>query len=372
MHFLNAPIIFVKQDNNSKLNKFRIQIDEIDRQIQVLICERAKLATEVANAKKKSKKGTGYYRPEREAQVLRQVIERNQGPLSDQALTRLFREIMSACLAQQKPLNIAYLGPPGTFSEMATYNYFGHSVNTLPENSIEQVFTEVEVGAADFGVVPIENSTEGAVNNTLDMFLSSPLHISGELDLPIHHCFMSTVTDISDVKIVFSHRQSLAQCRAWLKKNSPLAETIAVSSNAEAARKAQLTPHSAAIAGEAAASMYGLRIMHSDIEDSTDNATRFLIIGRELSAPSGVDKTSIMVSAKDQPGVLYHILQPFHELQVSMTRIESRPSRKGKWDYVFFIDLEGHIQDENVAKSIRLLERFVTQLKVLGSYPKSV
>ena len=362
----------MEQDNSKKLATLRDQIDSIDQNIQQLISSRADVARQVAEAKNAKDKGASYYRPEREAQVLRRVVERNQGPLSDQSLVRLFREIMSACLAQQKPLSIAYLGPQGTFSEMASYRYFGHSIRALPETSIDQVFTEVEAGVADFGVVPVENSTEGAVNNTLDMFLSSPLHICGELDLPIHHHLMSQQDQLEDIKVVFSHRQSLAQCRNWLKNNLPQAEKIAVSSNAEAARKAQLTPDASAIAGEAAASMYGLKILHSEIEDSVDNATRFLIIGRELSSSSGVDKTSIMAAAKDQPGALYHILRPFHEAEVSMTRIESRPSKKGKWDYVFFIDLEGHVEDENVATAIRHLERFTTRLKILGSYPQSV
>ena len=362
----------MEQDNSKQLAALRSQIDSIDQQIQQMISARADVARQVAQAKNAKDKGASYYRPEREAQVLRRVVERNEGPLSDQILVRLFREIMSACLAQQKPLSIAYLGPQGTFSEMASYRYFGHSIRALPETSIDQVFAEVEAGVADFGVVPVENSTEGAVNNTLDMFLSSPLHICGELDLPIHHNLMSHADKLDEIKVVFSHRQSLAQCRNWLKNNLPHAEKIAVSSNAEAARKAQLTPESAAIAGEAAASMYGLQILHSEIEDSVDNATRFLIIGRELSSRSGVDKTSIMAAAKDQPGALYHILQPFHEAEVSMTRIESRPSKKGKWDYVFFIDLEGHVEDENVATAIRQLERITTRLKILGSYPQSV
>ncbi len=359
-------------DNKIDLSKLRDKIDNIDATIQELISQRAGIASSVAQAKAKSESGGAFYRPEREAQVLRAVKARNNGPLKDETLVRLFREIMSACLAQQKPLNIAYLGPAGTFSEMATYKYFGHSVAAMPVTSIDSVFAEVEAGIADFGMVPVENSTEGAVNNTLDMFLSSPLKICGELDLPIHHNLMSRTVDISEINTVFSHRQSLAQCRGWLKENMPHAECIPVSSNAEAAKRAQFTDHAAAIAGLSAATMYGLEVLHQEIEDRCDNSTRFLVIGKQVLVPSGDDKTSLLAAAKDQPGALFHLLQPLNECGVSMTRIESRPSKRGKWDYVFFIDVDGHKDDENLAKAIRMLERVTTQLKVLGSYPKSV
>jgi chorismate mutase/prephenate dehydratase len=359
-------------DDQQKLTDLRNKIDSIDSSIQELISERAEIALNVAKTKQASESGGAFYRPERESQVLRAVKQRNRGPLKDETLVRLFREIMSACLAQQKPLNIAYLGPQGTFSELATYQYFGHSISAMPVTSIDQVFEEVEAGIADFGIVPVENSTEGAVNNTLDMFLSSPLKICGELDLPIHHNLMSKEKSLLDIKIVFSHRQSLAQCRGWLKENMPHAECIAVSSNAEAAKRAQYTEHSAAIAGENAATMYGLRLLHREIEDRADNSTRFLVIGKQILVASGEDRTSLLVAAKDQPGALFHILKPLSECQVSMTRIESRPSKKGKWDYVFFIDVNGHKDDENMAKALRMLERVTTQLKVLGSYPKSV
>jgi chorismate mutase/prephenate dehydratase len=360
------------KDNSIDLSKLRDEIDSIDANIQELISKRAGIAAHVAQTKAKAKSGGAFYRPEREAQVLRAVKQRNQGPLKDEVLVRLFREIMSACLAQQKPLNIAYLGPAGTFSEMATYKYFGHSVAAMPVTSIDNVFAEVEAGIADFGIVPVENSTEGAVNNTLDMFLSSPLKICGELDLPIHHNLMSKTKDLREIKTVFSHRQSLAQCRNWLKENMPHAECIAVSSNAEAAKRSQYTDHSAAIAGESAAGMYGLDLIHKEIEDRSDNSTRFLIIGKQILVTSGEDRTSLLVAAKDQPGALFHILKPLSECGVSMTRIESRPSKLGKWDYVFFIDVDGHKDDENLSKALIILERITTQLKVLGSYPKSV
>lgn len=355
------------------LGALRRRIDALDERIQALISQRAELAQTVAKSKQGSASDvTAYYRPEREAQVLRAVTARNQGPLSNETLVRLFREIMSACLAQQKPLNVAYLGPQGTFSEQASYRFFGHAINALPESSIDAVFAEVEAGVADFGVVPVENSTEGAVNNTLDMFLSSPLKICGELDLPIHHNLMSHETGLDSISTVFSHRQSLAQCRGWLRDNLPRAECVAVASNAEAARRASITPHSAAVAGDSAAAIYELNVLHKHIEDKTDNSTRFLIIGKKLLAASGDDRTSLLVAAKDQPGALFHILQPLAENGVSMTRIESRPSRQGKWDYVFFIDVDGHVEDENLARGLRQLGRVTTLLKVLGSYPKSV
>ncbi|MFK8012382.1 MAG: prephenate dehydratase [Marinicellaceae bacterium] len=362
----------MSKDNSIDLSKLREEIDSIDSNIQELISKRAGIATHVAQTKAKSETGGAFYRPEREAQVLRAVKSRNNGPLKDETLIRLFREIMSACLAQQKPLNIAFLGPQGTFSEMATYKYFGHSVSAMPVTSIDSIFAEVEAGIADFGMVPVENSTEGSVNNTLDMFLSSPLKICGELELPIHHNLMSRTSHLEGIEMVFSHRQSLAQCRGWINENIPHAECIAVSSNAEAAKRAQFTENAAAIAGESAATMYGLDILHKAIEDRADNSTRFLVIGKQILTPSGDDRTSLLVAAKDQPGALYHILKPLSECGVSMTRIESRPSKLGKWDYVFFIDVDGHKDDQNLAKALRLLERITTQLKVLGSYPKSV
>jgi len=362
-----------RAEKSPDLALLRQRIDALDENIQALISQRAQLAQAVAKSKQTNAADVAaYYRPEREAQVLRAVKARNQGPLSDETLVRLFREIMSACLAQQKPLKVAYLGPQGTFSEMASYRFFGHAIHALPESSIDAVFAEVEAGVADFGVVPVENSTEGAVNNTLDMFLSSPLKICGELDLPVHHNLMSQETSLENIHTVYSHRQSLAQCRGWLHDNLPQAERVAVASNAEAARRASITPHSAAVAGDSAAAIYELNVLHKNIEDKTDNSTRFLIIGKKILAPSGDDRTSLLVAARDQPGALFHILQPLAENGVSMTRIESRPSRQGKWDYVFFIDVDGHAEDENLARGLRQLGRVTTLLKVLGSYPKSV
>ncbi|MEM9303734.1 MAG: prephenate dehydratase [Pseudomonadota bacterium] len=347
----------------------RGRIDALDQEIQRLISDRARLAVEMRTAKGPQAQTVDYYRPEREAQVLRAVVDRNDGPLKDEEMVRLFREIMSACLAQQEPLRIAFLGPEGTFSQSASIKHFGHSIKSLPLNTIEEVFSEVEAGDADFGVVPVENSTEGAVSNTLDMFIASPLRICGEVELRIHQHLLTTASSLDGIERVYSHRQSLAQCRGWLHANLPHAEKIPVASNAEAARRVRYAEDAAAIAGEAAASVYDLNILHANIEDQADNTTRFFVVGRQLLAPSGHDKTSMLLSSTDQPGLLYHLLEPLAGCGVDMTRIESRPSKTGKWDYVFFIDVEGHADEEPLGSALRRLQTVASLCKVLGSYP---
>jgi chorismate mutase/prephenate dehydratase len=354
------------------LADIRARIDAIDAQIQALIAERARHAGQVGRAKGKLKAAVDYYRPEREAQVLRMVVERNRGPLSDEEMVRLFREIMSSCLAQQEPLKIGYLGPEGTFSEQAVLKHFGNGVRRLPLPSIEEVFQEVEAGHADFGVVPIENSGEGTVHSTLDLFLSSPLKICGEIELRVHQYLMSRTGKLRDVERLYSHPQSLAQCRGWIREHVPKAERIAVASNAEAARRAKNADDAAAIASEAAAHVYGLQVIAGPIEDRPDNTTRFLTIGRELFAPSGKDKTSLMVSVRDKPGALYELLTPLAQRGISMTRIESRPSRQGKWQYVFFIDVEGHVEEPKLQQVLKELGPFAQHVKVLGSYPQAI
>jgi chorismate mutase/prephenate dehydratase len=354
------------------LDDLRQRIDQIDTDIQALIADRARVARDVRAAKGEVAQTVEYYRPEREAQVLRRVVERNQGPLSDQEMVRLFREIMSACLAQQEPLKIAFLGPEGTFSQSASLSHFGHSIKSLPLNTIEEVFTEVECGNADFGVVPVENSTEGAVSNSLDMFIASPLKICGEVELPIHQFLMSRNQDMSAIERVYSHRQSLAQCRGWLHQHLPHAEKIPVASNAEAARRVRYADDAAAIAGAAAADVYQLKVLHANIEDKPDNTTRFFVVGRQILAPSGNDKTSLLVSSSDRPGLLYHLLHPLAQAGVSMTRIESRPSHQGKWDYVFFIDVAGHAEVAPLSDALRELRSVASLCKVLGSYPTAV
>lgn len=354
------------------LAQVRERIDAIDRQIQALIAERAGFALEVGRAKGVLAAAVDYYRPEREAQVLRRVVDRNEGPLSDEVLVRLFREIMSACLAQQEPLKIGYLGPEGSFSGQAVTKHFGHSAKGLPLASIEEVFAEVQAGHADFGVVPVENSGQGTIQSTLDMFLSSPLTICGEVELRVHQYLLSRTGRIEDIERVYSHAMSLAQCKAWLQGNLAPAERIAVSSNAEAARRARNADDSAAIAGENAAHVYGLKIVDGPIEDRSDNTTRFLVLGRELFPASGNDRTSLLVFVTDQPGALYQVLTPLAAHGLSMNRIESRPAHRGKWQYAFFIDFNGHVDAEEVKHAIDELRQVASEVRVLGSYPVAV
>lgn len=354
-----------------KLSQLRERIDQLDEKIQSLLTERAKIAQEVAASKTQSQ-DSNFYRAEREAQVLRRVMERNQGPLSDEEIARLFREIMSACLALEQVMTIAFLGPEGTFTQAAALKQFGHSVQTLPLATIGDVFREVESGNASYGVVPVENSTEGVVNHTLDQFMTSPLHICGEVELRIHHYLLGNMTDIKQAKIIYSHRQSLAQCREWLETSLPGIELRDVSSNAEAARLAAKDSSALAIASDAAAEIYGLNVLARNIEDEPDNTTRFLVIGKRATPPSGRDKTSLLVSTSNKPGALYRTLEPLVKHKISMTRIESRPSRRGMWDYVFFIDCEGHREDAHVAAALAELEQETSFLKILGSYPRSV
>lgn len=359
-------------DEEQQLKVIRQRIDELDQQLQTLINERARCAEEVARIKQAAGNTESYYRPEREAEVLRKVKARNQGPLSGEEMARLFREIMSACLAHEQPMKIAFLGPAGSFTEAAVLKHFGHSVQTVPVNAIDVVFREVESGGVHYGVVPVENSTEGMVTHTLDTFVNSPLKISGEVELRIHHNLMAKDGSVEGIQRIYSHQQSLAQCREWLDTHLPKVERVAVYSNAEAARRAAAEPNTAAIAGEIAAQLYGLDILEANIEDEPDNTTRFLVIGRNSVLPSGKDKTSLLVSTRNKPGALFHLLGPFARNNISMTRIESRPSRRGMWEYVFFVDIEGHIQEERVALAISELEEEAAMVKVLGSYPRAV
>ncbi len=369
----------------------RGRIDAVDRQLHTLLNERAALARQVGISKSTQGRLVDFYRPEREAQVLRMALERNAkaraagraaarvptasgAALRDEEIVRLFREIMSACLAQEEPLKIGFLGPEGTFSQSAVYKHFGHSARALPLSTIDEVFHEVEAGNADFGVVPIENSTEGSVNHTLDRFLSSPLHICGEVELRIRQNLMGKLKSLREIKRVCSHPQSLAQCRQWLQTNLPDVELIPESSNAEAARRARDEKGTAAIAGETAAEVYGLTVLCADIEDRPDNTTRFLVIGRRMFGPSGHDRTTLLVSTghTEAPGALHRLLEPLARNNVSLSRIESRPSQRRKWDYVFFIDLEGHIDDPPVAKALARLKTRASLYRVLGSYPRAV
>ncbi len=356
------------------LESARERIDAVDEAIHDLLNERATLAQLVGISKHERGHLVDFYRPEREAEVLRRVKERNRGPLRDEEVLRLFREIMSACLAQQEPLKVAFLGPEGTFTQTAVLTHFGHSVRALPLPSVDEVFREVESGHVDFGVVAIENSTEGMVINTLDRFITSPLKICGEVELRIHQHLMGRMHSLGEIERVCSHHQALAQCRGWLDAHLPDAERVPVASNAEGARRARDERGSAAIAGATAAEVYGLDVLASEIEDRADNTTRFFILGRKLLASSGRDRTTLLVSAghTDAPGALFRLLQPLARHRVSMTRIESRPSQRRKWDYVFFIDIEGHPEDPHVARALAALEKRASLFRVLGAYPRAV
>lgn len=357
------------------LQRLRLKIDTIDSDIQALISERAICAQDVAKVKINSGSDVSpvFYRPEREAQVLANVMARNTGPLANEDMARLFREIMSACLALEQPVKVSYLGPEGTFTQQAALKHFGAWAQTMPLSAIDEVFREVEAGAVHYGVVPVENSTEGVVNHTLDTLLTSRIYICGEVELRIHHhLMMGANTRKNSISRIYSHQQSLAQCRKWLDAYMPQAERIAVSSNAEAARRVNSEWNSAAIAGQMAADLYDLEIINEKIEDNPDNSTRFLIVGSVPVGRSGDDKTSIIVSMHNEPGALFKLLKPFNEHDVDMTRLETRPSPSGNWNYVFFIDFVGHQDDKKVQAALNDIRKIAAELKLLGSYPKAV
>ncbi len=357
---------------DEQLKAIRERIDALDEQLQNLLNERASLAQEVAKVKLAAGENAVFYRPEREAQVLRQVKARNQGPLPAEDVARLFREVMSACLALERPMAVAFLGPEGTFSHEAVLKHFGHSVNPQPLTAFDEVFREVESGNADYAVVPVENSTEGAVNYTLDLLLKTPLKICGEVELRIHDHLMSRATDLRAINRVYSHAQTLAQCREWLDAHLPGVERISVSSNAEAARLAAEQENVAAIAGISAAERFAVPVLVRNIEDEPNNTTRFLILGNEEVPPSGEDKTALLLSTRNKPGALFQLLEPMARNGISMTRIESRPSRQGMWDYVFFVEILGHRDESHVAQALVELEKEAALFKILGSFPKAV
>ena len=354
----------------------RDRIDSLDSQIGDLISERAKCALDVASVKKHFAEDGAklqFYRPEREAQVLRKAMARNKGPLSNEEYARLFREIMSACLALEEPLRVAYLGPEGTYTQQAALKHFGHSAQAVSFSAIDEVFREVASGAVQYGVVPVENSTEGVVTHTLDNFLDSAVKICGEVVLRIHHhLLVSDVTHVNSITRIYSHAQSFAQCRKWLDSHFPKAERVTVNSNSEAAKRIKGEWHSAAIAGEMAGEIYGLTSHAKSIEDQPDNSTRFLIIGAGHVGPSGTDKTSILAATKNKPGALHDLLEPFHRHGIDLTRVETRPSLKGPWNYVFFIDFIGHVSDSKVKLAMDEVTSRASDLKVLGSYPIGV
>jgi len=361
--------------NDDALQKLRDRIDALDQQLLELFNQRARCAVEVAEVKRglsdAGEEDINFFRPDREAQVIKRLKSLNQGPLSDDEVGRLIREVMSACLALEQPLKIAYLGPEGTFTQSAALKHFGHSVSTVPMSSIPDVFSSVKSGHADYGLVPVENSTEGVISHTLDMFIDSNLKVCGEVEIRIHHHLANQSQDVSRIRHIYSHQQSFAQCRRWLDQNFPGVERIPVSSNAEAARLAHEDDTAAAICGLPAVEIFGLKICYENIEDLADNTTRFVIIGDQDVDPSGNDKTSLLISTKNVPGALLGLLQPLADNGISMNKIESRPAQGRKWAYVFFIDIDGHHQDEDVKKALNELKLQSALFKILGSYPKA-
>jgi chorismate mutase / prephenate dehydratase len=347
------------------LKGLRDQIDALDERLVSLLNERAQLAQRVGEMKN----GGPAYRPERETQVLNRVRALGTGPLPAEGLARIYTEIISACRALEASMSVAYLGPPGTFSEEAVVKHFGSSVNGLPCNSIDETFHSVESGAAAYGMVPVENSTEGAVGRTNDLLFLKPAAICGEVMLPVHQCLMSRSGRTDGFGKIYSHSQSLAQCRGWLNAHYQRAERVAVVSNAEAARLASLDDDSAAVAGRLAAQRYGLTIVAANIEDEQRNITRFLVIGKQSAGPTGRDRTSLVMATRNRPGAVHELLVPLARNQVSMSRFESRPARSGLWEYLFFVDVEGHEQDENVGRALAEMREKATFVKVLGSYP---
>jgi chorismate mutase/prephenate dehydratase len=355
------------------LAQARVKIDALDEQIQALISQRARIAQEVAQIKLRKGDTGDHYRPSREADVLRRTMARNTGPLTDEVMARLMREIMSACLSLESPLTISYLGPEGTYTQAAVLKHFGDSVKARPASAIDEIFHDVESGAADYGVVPVENSTGGVVIHTLDELVNTKLRICGEVALPVHHHLLSRETEIGAIQQVYSHAQSFAQCRKWLDAKLPRAVRETVASNAQAALIAR-EKGGAAIASQQAGKLYGLNILASNIEDDSSNTTRFLVIGKQDPTPTDGDITSIVLSAhRNLPGALFKLLKPFADAGLDMNRIESRPMKNAAvQDYFFFIDFNGHAQQEHVKKVLDEVRGNAAFFKILGSYPRAV
>lgn len=347
------------------LKALRERIDSIDDSILQLVSERAGIAQQVGH----TKKGEKIYRPEREAQIVRRLREANPGPLSGDVIERLIREVISACRALEQTLRIAYLGPAGTFSQQAVHKHFGHEADAMAEADIDACFHAVETGRADFAVVPVENSTEGAIARTLDLIVSSPLKICSEVMLPIHQALMRKHAGIDGIQRVYGHAQSLAQCQKWLGRHLPDAERISVVSNSDGARRAAAEPDAATLGSASAAELYGLSVIEARVEDEVSNTTRFLVLGKTDAAPSGRDKTSLVMGAHNQPGAVVRLLQPLAEAGISMSKLESRPARGSNWEYLFFVVCNGHREDPELAAALREIEARAAFLKVLGSYP---
>ena len=351
-----------------KLKRLRGKIDALDARLVKALSERARLAQQAGRAKQ----GAAVYRPEREAQILRRIAELNEGPLPDRALQRVYAEIMSACRALEDRMTVAFLGPEGTFSQEAALKHFGAMAPLVACASIDDVFRRAETGGTGYAVVPVENSTEGAVGRTLDLLLATPARVCGEVMLPVRQCLMAKGVSRDSIRKVYSHTQSLAQCARWLAAHLSGAEQVAVVSNAEAARLAAKERSAAAIASRTAADLYGLKILARNIEDDSKNTTRFLVLAEHEAQPSGKDKTSLILATRNVPGAVHDLLTPLAQNGVSMTKLESRPARTGLWEYVFYVDLEGHSKDAHVARALAALERKASLFKNLGSYPAAV
>lgn len=353
------------------IERLRREIDAVDDELLKLVNRRAEIARRIGGLKK----GAPVYRPEREAQILRRMAQANAGPLAAERVAGVFREVISACRALEEAIRVTYLGPEGTFSEQAVRQHFGAAVEALPTATVDEAFRRCEARAAQFTVVPVENSTEGVVGRTLDLLLATPLRICAEIELRVQQNLLSREADLKAIRRVYSHAQSLGQCGAWLAQQLPAAERIPLTSNAEAAQRAASEAGSAAIAGEAAAERYGLTVLARSIEDSPNNTTRFLVLGEVDAAPTGKDRTSLVMSAENKPGAVHALLTPLAHNRVSMTRIESRPARQAMksgaalWEYVFFVDVEGHQKDAPVAQALAELRSRAPFLKILGSYP---
>ncbi len=362
----------MSDDLQQALAGVRADIDRIDGELLKLLNERARCAQRVGEIKAEHGEAGHIYRPEREAQVLRRLQEANPGPLPSENVTFFFREVMSACLSLEEPLGVAFLGPLGTFSESAATKHFGHAARLLPQSSIDDVFREVESAHAQYAVVPVENSTEGAVGRTMDLLLGTQLKICGEVVVRIHQNLLSKETNLSNITKVYSHAQSLAQCHEWLNRMLPGAQRISVGSNAQAAQMASEEKGVAAIAGEAAAARYSLPRLAENIEDEPNNTTRFLVLGKHDAGPSGRDKTSLIMSAPNRTGALHELLLPLSSAGVSMCRLESRPARNALWEYVFYVDIEGHREEPAIKAALEELASRSAYLKTLGSYPVAV
>ncbi len=353
------------------LLELRDGIDALDKKIQLLIGNRAQLAAEVAQVKKNSNNNSIFYRPEREAQVLHSIIKRNDSLLKDKDIAYIFRQIMSACLALEQPLSIAYLGPEGTFTQEAALKHFGHSVSTLDCASIDEIFHQVENGNAHYGVVPIENSSNGVIGATVDMLYSQNLKICGEVEISIRHQLMS-VNQSQEIKVIYAHSQALDQCQRWLSNHYPNIELKSVASNALAACIVKDEVGAAAIASEVALSLYGLERIAKNIEDKAGNVTRFLILGKEGVPASGEDKTSLLVVTKHESGALFDLLEPFKQQDINMIQLAKHPMPGVKWEYIFLIDIEGHKDDKKVELALTEVASRVLKVNILGSYPAAV